>query len=111
MKTIDEEAWPYAPGQHSAQVLLFAHADHKEEPSHRRNLHEGKVSPLKMTSNILASPTDVLVGVCGVLTISGIIPALLVGFVDVLCSALGDWVILPLLAVVFAALRRVIANG
>jgi len=64
-----------------------------------------------MTKTILPSPSEVLVGICMVLTITGIIPALWMWLMDVLCRAFGEWVIFVLLGAELAWIWREAING
>ena len=105
------ETRKYAAGRHPAQVLPSSSSNHTKAPSHRRNLYEGKASPRKMTKTILPSPSEVLVGICMVLTIAGIIPALWMWLMDELCSAVGDWVIFALLGAELVWIYREAVNG
>ena len=110
MKT-SYETRTYAAGRHTAQVLPRSASNHTKAPSHRCNLYEGKASPRKMTKTILPSPSEIIIAICTVLTITGIIPAILMWLLDELCSAVGDWVIFAILGAELVWIWRETVNG
>lgn len=101
----------YAAGRHTAQVLPRSASNHTKAPSYRLRLCEGKASPRKMTKTILPSPSEILIAICMVLTITGIIPAIWMWLMDELCSAVGDWVIFAILGAELVWIYREAVNG